>query len=264
VAYQDKKVMILFSLYLGLASISVYRFIFNFTEVVYVENLDIYGVAGTVIIFPIVIFSMFVASYGLAKNKWDPKYIGFGASFFLMLFFIVDFSIDAGAFGWDIRFLVGDIYLIFFSIITLFATILFWKNINEKEIILPFFQNKATQFLFPCYIAIASISSSSIFSIISQITRGTNIEIYTFIALVLYIFVPIILIFSSKNLLENRTNTKFFALIGVLLFQVALFLDIYTRITLNLNLVYFLNRIVMNVFVIIVLILTIYYWKKMS
>ena len=264
-AYQNKKVMILFSLYLGLASISLYRFIYNLAEVYYVEKSNMYDIVGTIILFPIVIFSLFVAAYGLTKNKGDPRYLGFGASLSLIIFYISDFNIDVGFYGWDLRILMTTIYVIFFSIMTLFVTILFWKKINEKEIISPFFQNKATQYLFPCYIAIASISSLLIFtSLLEILVRGNNVEIYRYISLVLYIFATIILIISSKGLLENKTNTKFLALTGVLLSLIPLSLYLYNIIIQNLNLAYLMNRILMSVFVVIVLILTIYYWNKMS
>ena len=259
-AYQDKKVMILFSLYLGLASISLYKIFYSFAEVYYLKQLGIFMIVGTIVVFPIAIFFLFVASYAIIKNKWDPKYIGLVASLFLTLFFIVDFITYIGAFGWNLQFFTGRMYIIFFSIVTLFVNLLFWKRINEKEIKLPFFQNKATQSLFPCYIAIASISSLSIFSMVSQIL--IHEKVYFYIALVLYIFATIILIFSSKGLLENKKNIKFLALTGVLLFLVALLINIYYKIfVVNDIFGYHINRFLMIVFTTIVIILNIYYWK---
>ena len=127
---QDKKIMILYSLYLLLGGISLYKFLDLLARAIvhsedynntYYISIALFLIAGLILIF---------ASYGLLKNRGDPKYLGL-VGIIILTTALTAFLYSLYTVNTDIEIIrhIHNYFVLIVSFIAFVLTIIYWKKL---------------------------------------------------------------------------------------------------------------------------------------
>jgi len=261
---QEKKITLLFTLYLALGSISIVRFIYILREAL--DNQDFLNLGIFAFSFLIAGILLIFASYNLLKNKWDPKFIGLACCLTLIVLDIITVYELIIINNREIIRMTSIIFILVTSIVTLIVTLVFWKQIKLEKFIKPLFQNKTVTILYSSWVAIGGLSILFFILFISRsiIYYGYYNIWGMFTSILFFIISGIILIFASYSLLKNKTYAKFLGISGVFFSLLALFVSIYSGIVYDKYDTYKISmHVSFFVFSLFAFVLTIYYWKKL-
>ena len=264
---QDKKIMILYSLYLALGVFAVYKSL----EWIGLSILGHwrYGTSQyiLIILFFIAGIILVLASYGLLKNKIKAKFIGLVGSIFLMitLFYLLYFTLAIR--NLVIAGQINNILVIVVSAIALVLTIIYcYKDTGMKDIIKkPLFQDKKIMMLYSLYLVLGSIAVYKFFlSLVGIIVYPKDFHISYYVTVFLFLITGIILIIASYNLLKNKADAKFIGFSGIIFLWITL---VYSFVVLmfiyDLSSIRQLNNMFLAIISVFAFILTITHWKKL-
>ena len=206
---QEKKITLLFTLYLALGSISLVRFNYILRNLSNDQNF----LNSAIVAFLILIVGVILifASYGLLKNKWDPKFIGLSCCLTLIVIDILTVYEQIIINNREIIGMISIIFILVTSIVTLIITLVFWKQIKLEKLIKPLFQNKTVTILYSSLVVIGGLSIYLFILFISTsiVYYGYYNILGYFTCILFFIISGIILIFASYSLLKNKTYAKF-------------------------------------------------------
>ena len=262
---QDKKIILVLSLFIGLGIIAIYRFIYISSELIYIQELinpnNIFFISSLLISG----LALLVGSYGLLKNKWDTRYIGLAGA--LLLLFVMIANVHNIAIRTEnSRPLFHQLYNLFFvfvSAITFIVAILYWKYLEKRIDEKPFFPDKITAFLYYSCVSVGFISLHIFSNYLTQhIRNGTFSRIYDQLHLFLYLVIFLIFIIASIGLIKNKWEPKLLVITGILLFSFFLILTIIYYDN-NDVLILTINKFILLGFLGILFVITSYNWKKL-
>jgi len=263
---QDKKIMILYSLYLALGVFAVYKSL-HFLGITIVhpdEYASSYYIS--IVLFLIAGIILIIASYGLLKHKIKAEFIGLVGSIFLLvaLFYLLYFTLAIR--NLVIAGQINNILVIVVSAIALVLTIIYcYKDTGMKDIIKkPLFQDKKIMILYSLYLVLGSIAVYNFLDGVAAIFYPNDYHIFYYVTVFLFLIAGVLLIYVSYGLLKNKADAKFIGFSGIIFLWITLFYCFFVLMFgYGLPIIRQMNDIFLTVISVLAFILTITNWKKL-